>query len=320
MRPLLAALVCAGLVIGAVCSRSAAAQPQPPRRPPPKPLARPADASPAKPAPPLSGRPLWVYPPAYYPYWGAYPYYPTYVWPGYWYGPGYPLYVPYSGGSIILPPVWVPSDSLYGPEAVKRFMGGERSSAARGGALRPSPARDVPAEAKKPAAQRGTNAESIARARRFIALGDKMFGEGKYSDSYERYRMASQAAPGLADAYFRQGFALVASGRYETAAKALKRGLDLDANWPKSEFRLDSLYGAKGGDKRAQLDMLATAASQNPRDPDLLFLIGVFLHFDGQAERAKPFFERAAQLGGIEAKYLKAFDRPPGRQPADGPF
>jgi len=220
-----------------------------------------------------------------------------------------------------LPPLYVPAESIYGPEAVKRFMGGDRSSAPRASAYRPSPARDVPAEEKKPAAQRGTNAESIARARRFIGLGDKMFGERKYADSYERYRMASQAAPGLADAYFRQGLALVASGRYESAAKALKRGLDLDANWPRSDFRLNSLYGGNGADKTAHLDMLATAAGKNPQDADLLFLTGICLHFDGQAERAGPFFRRAAQLGGVDAKYLKAFERPPeGQRAGDGPF
>jgi hypothetical protein len=316
----LAALAGVALGIGVICLNCAGADPQPPGKPPPKPPAKPADAGPAKPTASQPGRIVWVYPPGWYPYWGPYPYYPAYAWPGYWYGPGYPLYVPYYDGSILLPPVYVPSESIYGPEAVKRFMGVDRWNYPRAGAFRPGPPRDVPAEEKKPAGQRGTNAESIARARRFIGLGDKMFGEGKYADSYERYRMASQAAPGLADAYFRQGWALVASGRYESAAKALKRGLELDPNWPKSDFRLDSLYGANGAEKRAHLDMLATAATQNPQDADLLFLTGVFLHFDGQAERARPFFQRAGQLGGVEAKYLKAFDRPPERQPADGPF
>jgi len=319
MKTFLVALVGVGLAIGATCTYCAGADPQPADKAPLRPPGKPADASPAKPAAPQPGRLLWAYPPGWNPYWGAYPYYPSYSWPRYWYGPGYPVYVPYYDGSIILPPLYVPAESIYGPEAVKRFMGGDRSSAPRASAFRPSP-RDVPEE-KKPAAQRGTNAESIARARRFIGLGDKMFGERKYADSYERYRMASQAAPGLADAYFRQGLALVASGRYESAAKALKRGLDLDANWPRSDFRLNSLYGGNGADKTAHLDMLATAAGENPQDADLLFLTGVFLHFDGQAERAGPFFRRAAQLGGVDAKYLKAFERPPeGQRAGDGPF
>ena len=316
MRPFLAVLVGAGLVIGAFCTPYAGADPQPPGKPSPQAPGKPAEPSPAKPPAPQPGRPHGTYPPGWNPYWGAYP---SYSWPGCWYGPGYPIYAPYYDGPIILPPLYLPAEALYGPEAVKRFMGLDRWNAPRGyAASRPSPPRDT--EERKAASQRATNAETIARARRFISFGDKMFGDRKYGDAYERYRMASQVAPGLADALFRQGFALVATRRYESAAKVFKRGLDVDAQWAKSDFRLDTLYGEHEADKAAHLDMLATAAAQKPQDADLLFLTGICLWFDGQAERARPFFQRAAQLGG-DAKHLTAFMTPRERQPdAEGPF
>ena len=59
----------------------------------------------------------------------------------------------------------------------------------------------------------------------------------------ERYRKASQSAPQLADAWFRQGFALSAMGRYDLAVTAIKRGLKLNPNWAKSDFDLKELYG-----------------------------------------------------------------------------
>ncbi len=67
---------------------------------------------------------------------------------------------------------------------------------------------------------------------------------------------------------------------------------------------------------RAASDRLAAAMGLSAQDADLAFLMGVFLHFDGQVERARPFFQRAAQLAGGDAKYVKAFEGVPRREPA----
>jgi hypothetical protein len=95
----------------------------------------------------------------------------------------------------------------------------------------------------------------------------------------------------------------------------------LDAAWPQSDFRLDLLYRDHGVDKATHLDMLATAAIAKPHDADLLFLTGISLHFDGQANRARPFFQRAGQLSGADAQRGKTFELPE-REAAtdDGPF
>jgi hypothetical protein len=88
-------------------------------------------------------------------------------------------------------------------------------------------------------------------------------------------------------------------------AKAIKRGLDLNPTWSRSDFRNNELYGDNHVAKRAHLDALAEAATEAPQDADLLLLLGVFLYFDGQVERASPFFQRAEQLAG--AQYVKGF-------------
>ena len=41
----------------------------------------------------------------------------------------------------------------------------------------------------------------------------------------------------------------------------------------------------------------------------LLFLVGVHLHFDGQAQRAEKFFQRGAELAGDDAEHIRAFMR-----------
>lgn len=225
------------------------------------------------------GMPGWQ--PYYYPY-GTY---------RYWYHP-YP------------PPLYIPAERLYGLEPVKRLMGVDR--------LRPPPV--IPhvitierkADDPKPV-RRAANQRSLNLGWRFIGFGDAHFANQKYADAYQRYRKAAQAAPTLADALFRQGYVLIALGRYEQAGKAMKQGLKIDPAWPRSDFRNDDLYAENRPAKAAHLDALAQAATNEPNDADLLFLVGVFLHFDGQMDRAKPFFQRAARLAGADDAHLKGF-------------
>ena len=226
-----------------------------------------------------------------------YPYYDDW-WP--YYPPGY-------GGVYYLPPVWMPAEYLYGPQAVQRFMG-------VGVPARPAPGVNVVAvleedeqeEERKPNL-RGTNRESLDLAWRFIGFGDAHFENQKYLDANQRYRKAAQVAPQLADARFRHGLALIALGRYDAAAKAIKRGLTLEPDWPKSNFKVDDLYGQNQMAKKAHLDVLAKEAGKDPNNADLLFLVGVFLHFDGQPQRAKVFFQKAAQLAAGDDAHIRAF-------------
>ena len=260
-------------------------------------------SKPAQPAPqPPSGRPYYFFG-GYSPYiggaYGCDPYYG-----GYRYPYAYPLYDSY------LPPLYLPPDELFGPRAAKRFIGVDDQSRLRpNGNIILSPSRDNNDEAVEPkkGAQRGTNAQAVALAWKLIGFGDARFAEQKYSEANQRYRTASGNAPQLADAWFRQGFALAALGRYEQAVGAIKRGLKINPNWAKSDFNLKELYGADEMAKNAHRDALAEAAEAKPNDADLLFLLGVHLHFDGQADRAVKFFQRAKEIAGDDAEHLKAF-------------
>ncbi|MGQ9575671.1 MAG: tetratricopeptide repeat protein [Thermoguttaceae bacterium] len=228
--------------------------------------------------------------------------------------------MPYYQGPVIFAPVYLPAEVLYGPEPVWRLMGVAHWVGPPGRvkveAQRPEEAA-AEGDQDRPAAQRASNPETLALAGRFVALGDQMFHKRKYVEANGRYRTAAQIAPGLADAHFRQGFALVAIGRYEAAAKAFKRGLEIEPDWAVSDFRLESLYGANEADKAAHFERLAEAAARQAPNADLLFVIGVCLHFDGQAQRALAFFRRAAQLAGANRTHLKGFLKGPGPDPAE---
>lgn len=229
----------------------------------------------------------------------------------YWSDPSWLVYPP-SYWYYYPPPLFLPAETLYGPQAVKRFMGVQEGSSGSGiTTTLPGPQSAPPgrAAAEKKAPEpvpRGANPETRGLAWRFITFGDLHFSNEKFGEAYQRYRKAAEIVPELADAYFRQGFALVGAGRYEMAAKALKRGIALDAAWPRSAFRLSELYGGNQRAKAAHLEALAAASEKDANNADLLFLLGVCLFFDGQRDRAALFFERAGQLAG-PADHLKGF-------------
>ena len=270
---------------------------------------RPSTPPPQTPKPPPAAgqrhrhRPNYVY---YYPRYGSVYRDPYYHDP---YGYDYPYVYPYRRPRYYAWPVFLPAETLYGPEAVKRFMG-------FGGVNRPrvniaaappvaGPVGAGPVDARPDLL--AAEAKALATAQKYIGYGDTHFRKGKYADAYLRYRRAVREAPDLADGHFRKGYGLIARGNYDLAAGAFKRGLALDPAWPDSGFSSRQLYGNNDAAKKVHLDALAKAAEKAPDDHDLMFLLGVLLHFDGQPDRATLFFRQAALLNHGDDAHLRAF-------------
>ncbi len=214
---------------------------------------------------------------SWYPAWGNF----GYPWPGYY---STPLMMGPGAGFGPMAPIVFP-----GPFALVNFRQQPQPAAAGNGAKPPK---------RKP---RVANATAVARANQFMKFGDAHFRAQEFSGAYERYKKAASAAPDVADAHFRQGFSLLALGKYESANKAFLRGLELKPDWARSGFRLDQLYGANRLAKANQLEKLAAAAGDDPRNARLMFLLGIDLFFDGQRERARKFFVRAGDMGENKA-------------------
>jgi tetratricopeptide (TPR) repeat protein len=224
----------------------------------------------------------------YVPYYGAY-------------ALGVP-YSPYYYGTFGMPPLFVPADTLFGPGPLMQNIGNlaPADDGGRGANLPPGP--------KK---VRATNAASKARAGKFLQSGDTQFGKQKFHQALERYREGAVAAPDVADCFFRQAFAQIAMGQYEAASKAIQRGLRLKPDWADSDFTLVSLYGAEHHlTKLSHREALAQAIEQSPLDASLHLAMGAMLYFDGEQERSRLFFERAAQLGANDDHQLDGFLAP----------
>ncbi len=237
------------------------------------------------------------YNPFYYsPYYSPYPY------------SLYPYTLGTSSGELgpyVAPPLIVSGDAQFGPRAVKRFLGVDPAPAAVAPpASRPCRPIDVGDDAPVPP----SDARAQLKAWRLIDQGDVEFVARRFAQALSRYRDAATAARDLAEAQFRQGFALIAMGRYADAVKAFEHGLKFDPDWSDSGFRLDDLYGVNKPAKLEHLDALRKAVAAHPHDADLLFLLGVCLYFDGQIDAAALLLRRAANvLGPVGADHLTGF-------------
>ncbi len=249
--------------------------------------------------------PAYLYSPmlsygAYYPGWNY----------SYW-GPTGIYYNPSSNYlGYYVPPSYMPAELNYGPQALDRFLGVRRPPPV---AAAPVAAARADAAATTPLAGRlrKSNTAARERARRFLAFGDALFLKQRCHEAAQRYRSAIATAPDLAEAYYRQGFALLAVKQYRLAAKALRIGVELDPEILRGGTLLTTLYGDNHLAKGAHLEQLADKALANPRDGDLLFLIGAFLYADGEGDRAVRFLQKAFDLAKPEATFLMPLLAPP---------
>jgi tetratricopeptide (TPR) repeat protein len=255
-----------------------------------------------------------------YPYGGGYSSsYPSY-------GYQYPYYRnPYLGYGYPAA-VFASADQFFGPGPVQQLMGGNpwfgqpqangngnffangngnAANANPGAANNANGRPDAGAPgtpgppARKPAPVGGGKAMEIAW--KFITYGDTHFGKQKYIDALDRYRRAAHECPTLGDAWFREGFALAALGRYDQAAKAMRRGLEEKPDWVDNNFRLTELYGDGADEKKAVLDKMVKVAETQPTNADVAYVVGVHLYCDGKSDQAAPFLHRAAQILGTDA-------------------
>jgi tetratricopeptide (TPR) repeat protein len=138
--------------------------------------------------------------------------------------------------------------------------------------------------------------DSAAEARRWMALGDAAFREGRFLDALTRYRTAADAAPSLAETHYRKGHAYLANGQYRLATTAFQQGAKLDRSGHREGFNLNQIYTSEEV-KTTHLENLAALATMNSKDADAYYLLGVMLKYNGESERAEKFFSQAWKVG-----------------------
>jgi tetratricopeptide (TPR) repeat protein len=130
----------------------------------------------------------------------------------------------------------------------------------------------------------------------FVIRGKQAFAAGEYGRAERFFQQAAAREPQSHLAHFLLAQAQFALDKYREADDAILAGLRLEADWPKSKFRPEELYADRRTDFQEQLGHLKSLLDGKPADPVLLNLYAYQLWFSGQAEDAKPYFRRAAEI------------------------
>lgn len=153
---------------------------------------------------------------------------------------------------------------------------------------------------------RYSNPDARSKARAYLTQGDNMFREQRYAAAAQQYRAAISLAPDLAEANWRYSHTLVAMGEFDLAVNAVNRALAASSDTARNGFTLDTLYGTLGTAKASHLERLANQALETD-SPNAYFLLGMTLHYSGEAARAEKFFVKAAEVTSGNATHIAAF-------------
>lgn len=240
---------------------------------------------------------------------------------GYGYGGYYGGPPAIIGGPIVVSPFGGPQYGYYGPSVIQPYpfpeprlptgtfsplmedslrQERERWEAPLVG-VQPAPAAAKLVETSTPQAKE--------RSVRFEGQGDREIAGLKFTAATASYTQAVQVARDRSEPRFKLALTLASRREYVQAAQELKMALALDPTWPASGKRLDDFYTAANYPVKIQIrSRILDWAKDDVRDPDRLFLMGAFLHMDGDA-RGITLLETAARLAG-QQPHLMAFLAP----------
>src|SRR5438874_345074 len=128
---------------------------------------------------------------------------------------------------------------------LQRFLGlKDVRPAAIGAASTPvAAASSLPAAKSLPdVLARFSNVESRRKGERMITEADELFRAQNFHSALQKYKLAASTAPDLAEAFWRQGHALIATHNYELATTAFKRAIALTDDLSRGGFRLNDIY------------------------------------------------------------------------------
>ncbi len=263
---------------------------------------------------------------------------------GFWVGGSFPGFGwGYYGPNVFAPPVaYAPGLSYYGPAVATQYgyygtpgayLPYPNYAVAQNPALLTSPLADAmrenqlrwgtdlplskPDPVTRPALPSSTEAK--LRSLRAQMNGDEHLRRQSWLNAYAEYKKAVDVAGDRAEAHFRLGIALVTIQHYDTALLAFQRALHLDPQLPQSGLTLRSLYG-EGSDLtiNSVISRLTANAEQDIRDPNRLFLLGLMLHFHGDA-RAREILDVGYRLAGRGQHFLAFLQPQPIANPAVPP-
>jgi hypothetical protein len=84
-------------------------------------------------------------------------------------------------------------------------------------------------------------------------------------------------------------------------------GLELSRDTVRDGFTLDTLYKGDAISKQQHYGELGAALRRQPQDGGLNYLMGMMLHYDGNATKAEEYFRKAVELPGRHRPYAAMY-------------
>lgn len=135
-------------------------------------------------------------------------------------------------------------------------------------------------------------------------LGDQHVLHQEWSAAYQDYKKAVSVAPDLAEAHWRMGMVLIAMRQFDSAAASLKRAVYLQPNLVQTAPTLAEFFGPDNILARNSIaHALQEYVREDIRNPDRLFVLGVWLHTD-QDQRSREVFEAGLRMAGRGTHFL----------------
>ncbi len=125
----------------------------------------------------------------------------------------------------------------------------------------------------------------------------------RYRDAADRYEELVEREPGRLGYWLRLGFSALDAQDWKRSLAAFRSAARLKGDLASDDFDLAVWYGDSSL-KLRQLDQVARAALRQPDNPDLWLLVGTFLWFDGQTDRASRFLAKAQDLSQADQPLL----------------
>ena len=152
--------------------------------------------------------------------------------------------------------------------------------------------------------------EEQIKSLRYQSQGDQAFREQNWRRAFERYRMATKVAPDDGVAWMKQGYALVALGRYPEAVTAFKRAFQVDPLLASTGPPPAEMYGDQTIAWTTHLGRLTDWVEEDIRDSERVLLLGTLLFLAGDP-RGEEFLVKAWQLSGGRAETVVTLLRRP---------
>lgn len=139
----------------------------------------------------------------------------------------------------------------------------------------------------------------------YVELGNAYLALGKEEWAQSAFTQATNVNPANTAAYLKLASLSLRLGQHDRAQSVLESAIEADSQNVDVMLELARTYLLDGTDKSKAIVLLTRADSARPRDPDILYNLGLASIMLGDSSTAHSYVQELADLDRKRARYLK---------------